>query len=282
VTTLGSVIVPAWNESAVIGRTLDALFQGVDPDQLEVIVACNGCSDGTEDVVRQSGHPVRLLELGPVGKARAIQAAEETTDLLPRLYLDADTELVGPSAIAVLERLRAGAVAARPPVELELRGASWLVRAYYAVRADVPSIVGQLYGAGVYGLSATARSRFGTFPEIVADDLFAARVVDSEEVEIVDCPPVTVRVPLRSRSLVSTLARVHRGNRELAELEPDRARSTARGTLSEVLEVGRTPQRIPQVAAYIALTATGRALSHRASRSWERDDTARGLAGSER
>jgi glycosyltransferase involved in cell wall biosynthesis len=272
---IGSVVIPAWNEATVIGRTLDALHAGVPPGTLEVVVACNGCTDGTAEVARASGHPVRVLELGPVGKAGAIRAAEESTALLPRLYLDADTEMPGTSAVAVLHHLAAGGVAARPPAVYDTDGAAWPVRAFYRVRADLPSIRGELYGAGVYGLGPVARARFTTFPDLVADDLYAARIVDRSEVAILDCPPVTVRVPRRTRALVTTLARVHRGNRELAAHHPDLAPSTARGTMRDVLALLRSPRRIPDVGAYVTLTVAGRALSRAASGTWERDDSAR-------
>ena len=272
---IGSVVIPAWNEAAVIGRTLDALHAGVPAGSFEVVVACNGCTDGTEEVVRRSGHPVRLLELGPIGKAGAIRAAEEATALLPRLYLDADTELPRASALAVLHHLAAGGVAARPPAVYNLEGCSWAVRAFYRVRAKLSSIQSELYGAGVYGLGPVARARFTTFPDVVADDLFAARIVDRAEVRIIECPPVTVRVPRRTRALVTTLARVHRGNRELAARLPDLAPSTARGSMKEVFALLRSPRRIPDVVVYVILTVVGRALSRSARGTWERDDTAR-------
>ncbi|QGG95997.1 glycosyltransferase [Actinomarinicola tropica] len=273
----GSVVVPAWNEAAVIARTLDALFDGIEPDDVEVVVACNGCDDGTEDVVRGTGHPVHLLELGPVGKVGAIRAAEAATTALPRIYLDADTELPGPSAVAVLDALASGAVAARPPVTHDDAGSTWPVRAFYAVRRAMPSLRRELFGAGVYGLSAEARGRFGTFPDVVADDLFAARVVELDEVTVVDgVAPVVVRVPRDTRSLVRTLARVYRGNAELAATHSDRAHPSTTRTAREVLVLGRDPRWWPRLAAYVVLVVAGRVLGRRASGgSWERDHSAR-------
>lgn len=271
----GSIIVPAWNEATVIARGLRALYADVDPGALDVVVACNGCTDGTEAVVRDTGLPVTLLELPPVGKVGAIRAAEKATSVLPRLYLDADVELTGPAACAVLKLLAGSAVAARPPFEYLVAGASWPVRQFYAVRGELPGIASDLCGAGVYGLSATARARFDEFPALIGDDLFAARIVSPEEVVIAACDPVKVRVPATVGALVRTLARVSRGNRELATVRPDLAPSTASATGRDLARLARDPRRWPGVAVYVTLVVVGRLLSRRSSSGWERDHTAR-------
>ena len=271
---LGSVIVPAWNEAAVIARTLDALCTDLDPS-IRVIVACNGCTDDTAEVVRRSGHAVDLLELGAVGKTGAIRAAEEVAPSGPRLYLDADITLPGPSANAVLGLLAADAIAARPPARYEVAQASWPVRAYVAVRAELPSIRDALHGAGVYGLSTTARARFDEFPAVVADDLFADRLMHPGEVRIAACEPVVVQVPRTTSALVTTLARVYRGNLELAALEGQRGtRSTSR-TVGELGHLARHPRWWPRIAAYVVLVTTGRIAARRSDGSWERDTSSR-------
>ena len=113
---LASIVIPAHNEAEVIGRCLDALFTGVEPGELEVIVVCNGCVDETAALARSSGHPVRVIELQTASKATALREGDMAARTFPRLYLDADVVLSGSSARKVAERLNAGAVAARPPV----------------------------------------------------------------------------------------------------------------------------------------------------------------------
>lgn len=276
---LGSIIVPAWNEASVIGRTLDVLADGLDPS-VRVIVSCNGCTDGTEDVVRRSGHDVELLELGPVGKPGAIRAAEAVAPRGPRVYLDADIALPGSSATAVLNSLAGGAIAARPPARYDVDGASWPVRSYVAVRAEIPSITDALHGAGVYGLSVDARSRFGEFPDLVADDLFVDRIVQRDEVLIADCEPVVVRVPRTSRALVATLARVYRGNRQLADTDPARGASSTRDTARELVALAKRPRWWARLGAYGALVAAGRIAARGSDGTWERDTSTR-LTGAE-
>ena len=151
-----SVIIPARNEAVRIARTLRSLFRGIASDDLEVIVACDGCTDGTADVVRGLGLGVRVVEIPPTGKSGALRAAEALTSKLPRVYLDADVEVTGSTVVRVVEALNTGAAAARPPVRFCTEGASWLVQRYYAARRRIPSVVSDLCGTGIYGLSARA------------------------------------------------------------------------------------------------------------------------------
>jgi len=278
-TPRGSIVIPAFNEEAVIARTLNALADGLDFDAVDVVVACNGCTDATADVVRSLGLAVRVLELGPVGKAGAIRSAEATVQALPRLYIDADVTVSGTAAMAVLAALGNGATAARPPIEFDVVDASWIVRRFAACRMRLPSVMGDLCGAGVYGLSAEARQRFGIFPDVTADDLFVARIVEANEIAIVDCAPVRVRLPLTGRSLVRTLARVYRGNAEFASTLPGAVRTTTGGTGRELLHQASDPRRVVDVAVYVVAVVCGRLRAQftakRPTSGWERDDSSR-------
>lgn len=271
---LGSVIMPAHDEAAVIGRTLHCLLDGLDRSRVRVVVACNGCTDGTADIVRALGLGVEVLELDQPGKAAAIAAAESLGIPLPRLYVDADVGLTGASATDLLQALADGAPAARPPVHLDVQGASASVRRFVRCRDALSAAADELWGAGVYGLSAAVRARFDRFPKVIADDLFAARIVRSGEVRVVDCTPVRVHVPRTTGALVATLARVHRGNAELARLRPDLAPRSTRSTLRRLGAHAAHPTNWPDVATFTALTLAGRLLARR-HRRWERDDTTR-------
>lgn len=272
---VGSVIIPAWNEARVIGDTLRELHAETDPGELEIVVACNGCTDRTAEVVEQFEPPIAVLDLPAVGKVGAIRAAEVVARAMPRLYLDADVRLPGRSAVAVLEAMRNGAIAARPPVRYDTTGASWLVRRFYVQRERLPIVQGDLSGAGVYGLSETARARFDGFPDVVADDLFAARIVDPDEVTIVPCVPVTVVVPKKLSSLTRTLARVNRGNRELAERMPNVARPTTRSTVRQLVRSVSSPGHALDAAIYAGVVTIGRVRSLSPDRQWMRDETSR-------
>ena len=88
----GSVIIPAHNEAAVIARTLAPLAPLAAAGQLEVIVACNGCTDHTAAIAR-GFDGVTVLELGQSSKAAALNAGDAAASHWPRLYLDADVQI---------------------------------------------------------------------------------------------------------------------------------------------------------------------------------------------
>jgi glycosyltransferase involved in cell wall biosynthesis len=274
---LGSVVIPAYNEATVIGRCLDALFEGVEADQLDVVVVCNGCTDGTAAAARATGHPIRVIELSEGSKPAALRAGDGAVALFPRLYLDADVALDGAAALALLSRLRDGAIAARPPARFDTAAASAPVRAYYRVRARLPTVTSALWGAGVYGLSEQGRARFDEFPDLVGDDLWVDRQFGRDEIEVIECAPVRIRTPRRSSDLVSTLRRTYRGKRD----SPPGQQSvkTAPAMLRDLRALLRAePGAAVDVLAYCGFAFAGRiALAtgpHRASR-WERDDSSR-------
>jgi hypothetical protein len=92
---------------------------------------------------------------------------------------------------------------------------------------------------------------------------------------VVDCDPVRVSVPRTTRALVTTLARVVRGNRQLAAAS-DRETSTTRATTEELARLARRPQRWLDIAVYVALVMAGRRAASKADGTvWERDETAR-------
>ena len=285
---LGSVVIPAHDEAAAIRRCLDGLFAGFQPGELDVVVVCNGCTDETAALACSSGHRIRVIELSAASKPAALRAGDLAASAFPRLYLDADVLLPGSAAHLVLERLRSGALAARPPVRYETTGASGPVRSYFRARSQVPAVLGSLWGAGVYGLSAAGRSRFGSFPDVVADDLWVDRLFSAEEVEIVDSAPVVVRVPRSSRDLVRVLGRTYRGKWERSPADPgDPAPETVMSTLRDLGRVCLAgPAGTRDAATYAAFAAGARltlALPHRTAASspagerWERDDSSRAL-----
>jgi glycosyltransferase involved in cell wall biosynthesis len=282
---LGSVVVPAHNEAGVIQRCLDGLFDGIQSDEIDVTVVCNGCSDATADVTRAHPSRVRVIELTEASKAAALRAGDAAALAFPRLYLDADVVLAGSSAKGVLAHLAAGAVAARPPLRYDTSRSSALVRRYFRARSSMPAVLGSLWGAGVYGLSSAGRARFGAFPDLGADDLWLDRQFAPSEIEIVDCAPVTVIAPRRSSDLLRTLRRTYHGKDETGgTMRSDRRarRITVRAVHDLLTLLSRGPQSGTDAVVYAgfaiaarvraALVQMGRGASPRV---WERDDSSR-------
>ena len=291
---LGSVVVPAYNEQAVIARCLRPLAPLVADGSLELVVVCNGCTDETAGIARSIAG-VRVVEL-PVGaKPAALRAGELAVAALPRIYLDADVVLSAEAAVAVLVRLRTpvagaasdtsaaqngsdgGVCAARPPVRFATDGCAWPVRRYYRARARIPAVLGSLWGAGVYALSAAGRGRFVEFPDVVADDLWVDQLFAPEEVEIVACGPVTVTAPRRTMDLLAVLSRTYRGKAEHHRRGRQEARETSSQTMRDLRRLARQgPDALVDAAVYTTMAAVGRLWSRARRRTgWERDESSR-------
>ena len=290
---IGSVLIPAHNEGAVIGRCLHQLFEGIDGSDLEVAVVCNGCHDDTAAVARASGYPVEVIELDEASKPAALRAGDRLLRTFPRLYLDADVVLRGPTARQVLQHLaQGGSVAARPRFRYDTTHATGIVRRYYRARSRVPAVMGSIWGAGVYGLSATGRARFGDHPDMVAEDLFVHQCFDADEIDIVDGEPVVVVAPAHYRDLLKVMRRAYRGaaeNRVATERRDVQDRRGARSTsitpsttLSTMRDVFRLCRSVPGIldaATYTFVAVSARAyIALGRSARWERDESSRSVA----
>jgi glycosyltransferase involved in cell wall biosynthesis len=119
-----SVVVPARDAAATLGRTLDALAaQTLDGGEYEVIVVDDGSRDGTAALARGARGPVTLIEAPREGAAHARNrgAAAARADVLA--FTDADCAPAPGWLAAGLEALRCadlvqGAVAPEPGVPL--------------------------------------------------------------------------------------------------------------------------------------------------------------------
>jgi exopolysaccharide biosynthesis WecB/TagA/CpsF family protein len=271
----GAVIIPAHNEASVIARTLRSLEGVIAWGTVEVIVACNGCTDGTE-AVASGFQGVRVLQVGAASKAAALNAADQVAERWPRLYLDADIEVTAEALCAVLASLQEGPLlAARPAFRYDTEGASALVKCYYRARARIPSNARGLWGAGVYALSRAGHDRLGGFPVLTGDDYYVDRLFAAEEKAVLPTVPVVVRTPRTRSAVLAVLRRAYRGN---AEQDGQDAGGTTSRTARELLASVRGPSSAVDAMVYAAFAAAGRRrplVGRKRGTVWERDETSR-------
>jgi glycosyltransferase involved in cell wall biosynthesis len=284
-------VIAAHNEERVLGRCLESLTAGATATGLEIVVAANGCSDGTADVAR-SFPGVTVVELPRPGKAAALNAAEAVATGFPRIYLDADICLMPDQLESLCDALTIAGVGpggsaptattpllTYPRRRMDVRGRPPLVRAYYAINQRLPAFSRGAFGRGVMCVSAVGRRRFEVFPDAIADDLFLDSLFTPAEKRQVLDAEVVVQAPRRTRDLLRRLERVRRGNRALRqELEDDPTVSVpAVHTLSWLTDVAlRRPWLLPAAGVYVGLTAVAELRSRRrASTGWGRDDSTR-------
>ena len=274
---IGSVAIPAHNEAAVIRRCLDALLDGFAPGELDVVVVCNGCTDDTADIVRSTWPSVRLIEITQASKPAALRAADEILVTFPRIYLDADVTLSATSARLLIESLRSSStMAARPRYIYDTSCSDVLVRSYYRALARVQAGRDSLWG-GVYGLSRAGRSRFSTFPDLIADDLFADQWFAPSEIQIVDAePPAIITVQRRIRDLLHVVRRRRKGNVDIYSLSdgpPSTSSSTVRTLLSTAASGPKAAVDSLFFFAFAILVRISVAVSPPAG--WSRDESSR-------
>lgn len=274
---LGSIVIPAHDEEAVIARTLGRLVEVVEQRLVDVVVVCNGCSDQTAEVARGFAG-IRVREVEQASKTAALREGDRIALAGPRIYLDADVELTGRAAVATLHALAGGVIAGRPPQKFDFSKAHWVVKRWYVVREQLPTTSQALWGAGCYALSEQGRARFDEFPEVLGDDLFVQSLFAADEVSIIDTDPVIVHTPRTVTDLVRTKARSYRTQEWF---RPERTqRELSPGQRAQVRElvalVRREPKRIVDVSIYAALVVSAR-LRARGSpaQRWERDLSSR-------
>jgi glycosyltransferase involved in cell wall biosynthesis len=208
-----SVIIPAYNEESAIRRLLDGLVRSPGfGDDIEVIVAPNGCADATAAVARSYG--VTVVELEAASKTAALNAAEAVASGYPRIYLDADIEVTPALLRSLAEAVsQPGVLGATARPVVDLTGSTWPVRAFYGVNSRLPVMRGRLFGRGVIALAEEARGRFDRFPDIIADDMLLDAVVGAQEKAEIEAA-VRVVAPATLSELVRRVSRSRAGNDE--------------------------------------------------------------------
>lgn len=83
--------IPAYNEADTILRALNVLQNALPADLLEIVVAENGSTDGTAEIVERAGlSGVRVLRVPGKGKGLAIRTAAALSDADIFGFIDAD------------------------------------------------------------------------------------------------------------------------------------------------------------------------------------------------
>jgi glycosyltransferase involved in cell wall biosynthesis len=271
---LGSVVIPAHDESAVIDRCLRGL--ALHRGDLEVVVVANACSDDTAE--RARAHGVTVVETAVPGKAHALDLGDETATAFPRAYLDADVSLDGDDLRRVLDVVRAGpALAAAPRLHVDLTHSSWAVRAYYRVWTALPYVTDDLVGSGVYVLSRAGRARFDRFPAATGDDTFVRALFAPGERVGVEGTRFTVYPP---RTLAALLAIKTRARFSVAEHAQAAPAGSGAAPASAARRLLRRPGVWPSLPVYAAVGLLTRVRARRrlaagAPLAWDRDTTSR-------
>jgi len=275
-----SVIIPAYNEGAVIGRLLEAITAGTRGNELDIVVVCNGCTDDTGRIARQFGDQVRVLETSVASKPYALNLGDHAAKAFPRLYVDADVIITINTIRALACRLQKGDVlAAAPRAQFDLTNSSSLVRAFFKIQSQLPSVLEGIGGSGVYGLSEIGRRRFEEFPAITADDGYVRIQFTPAERVTLDSLHSVVFAPRNIKSLISIKSRSHFGSYELAKCYPALWQNRGASNHDALLRLFLNPRLWPALFVYcfVALEAKrqAKARMRKNGQTWQRDHSSR-------
>ncbi len=222
-----SIIIPAYNEEAVIADCLHSLLQQSCSSPVEVLICANGCQDNTVQICdsyvaafQLKGYELRVLELQTGNKNKALNFADSQARYGSRLYLDADiicdAGLVE-QAIELLDTSEpvyvSGALSIKP-------GRSFISNAYGKIWGETPYIRKNVTGIGCYGVNEAGRKYWGEFPMIHSDDKFV-RLLFTTGQRVQTRAGYYWPVPQGLLTLIQVRIRWIKGNRQLKSHFPE-------------------------------------------------------------
>ena len=275
-----SVVIPAHNEEVLIGSCLRSVVESHVPG-LEVVVVPNACSDRTAEIARGVCDSVKVVETIIPGKTKAINLGECHVKSFPRLFLDGDIVLEPGTLSAIFSTLGEKIKIASPRPIFETGHSDVFVRLFYrSLSANSYFAAGAPNGSGAFAVTETGRSRWGEFPDVIADDGFVERHFELGEACTVEGPGAVVRAPATVRALIDIKTRARLGQMQLSQLFPDlaeRGRSSVGGTFRRLLA---KPSLWASVPVYAGVRVAERLRAKRQARKsgftgWLRDDSSR-------
>jgi glycosyltransferase involved in cell wall biosynthesis len=281
-----SVIVPAHNEETVLAHCLVSLAGQDVGVPVQIIVVGNGCSDRTLTVARASaatfarrGFRYDVIDLATASKAAALNAGDGAAVFGHRVYLDADVTLSRNALTSVVDAFRADADLMFCSPRLKAIATTYAAAVYARVWAELPYVKGDVIGAGCYVVRDRGRSRWTTFPDIVADDKFARLHFRRAERRVLAESQFSVHLPVGVVELVRVRSRWIRANRELRSGFPELARTDKRrfgGSPRFILHnAALWIDLVPFTAIYLAAEIRAVISRRQGTSTWERAARAR-------
>lgn len=271
---LGTILIPAWNEAAVIGQSLARLEAEGVTRFFEVIVIANGCHDDTAVRAQAAMPEARVIETPVAGKTQALNLGQtQSLRGLPLICLDADLRTGLADLIALTVPLHeGGAEAACGTMVVDTAGANAVVRAWYRAWLMNPYFAKGKFG-GLFALSPPAVDRLFPLPDVVADDEYLRRSFSPDQIAYVATSRFTAKAPRDLASLMHVRTRSLRGSRALG-------RNSEPGGARRMLQVAfRKPARWGDMVVFAAVQLAVRLnLARVKAPRWERDNSTRSEA----
>ena len=215
---MATVIVPAHNETSVIEDCLNSIINqsGID----NIIVACNGCTDNTVEIVTTKFPSVTCLDIEKPSKTNALNVAEEKAKALgisyPVFYIDADTQLSENAIQHISQVMDTGDVLLSAPTPIiKTDKSSFLVKTYYKVWTNLPYIKEGVIATCSFIVSEEGRQRFDKFADVIGDDGYIRCHFKNKEIANIKGAEIYITAPKDIFSLIKIKTRARLGNMEL-------------------------------------------------------------------
>lgn len=209
-----SVIIPAYNEEAVIVETLTALTKDMRAGEFDIIVVCNGCQDTTAAKAAATCPQATVIIQTEASKTKALNTGLENAAVAPYVFLDADIITTAQAVRALVHRLEwSEALMAVGHAKFITDQSNFLVRAFYKAWLQNPYFDRHKMG-GFFAVNAAGIKALGTFPETINDDEYVRRSL-YHSCTFAGAALYEIKAPRTLSSLIKVRARVYRGNRLL-------------------------------------------------------------------
>lgn len=274
-----AVIIPAYNEEAVIVGTLRSLLSDARPGEFEVVVACNGCTDRTPRLARSVHRDIRVIELTEASKTAAINAGLRSVRSSKVVLLDSDIQISTAACRLLIDALdEPGTDAAIGHMEINDHDCSGLVKAFYRVWRNHPYLSNGKFAAA-FAVSRNALDRIGDLPAVIADDSYLQRMIPADRVAVVDGVKFTANVPRELPTLIRVRSRVYRGNLQLDRVAPLQSSSGNKAWSGFLFATLKRPSSWPDIPVYLVVAVASKLLALKGTSGWERDGTTRQPVG---
>ncbi|MFD0656391.1 hypothetical protein [Thermocatellispora tengchongensis] len=162
---------------------------------------------------------------------------------------------------------------------LDLGDGGFLIRWYYDVWRELPSVREELYNRGAIAVSEEGARRVAALPQVMADDLVASMAFAPHERVIVADARAVIRVPRRFADLMRRRIRAVTSVTQVVD-HPDLPQPPRTG-VSDLLRLARSrPALAHKVVVFAGVAVLAKILARRAVRrgdftTWLRDESSR-------
>lgn len=277
---LATILIPAFNEEAVIHRSLSPLAAAARDGRFQVIVIANGCTDQTIEAAITACPDAEILDLTEGSKVGALNVGSKRRHGWVTVCLDADVEITEEAITRLIEPLLVDqADVACGRMIADLTGSTGLVKAFYRGWMLNPYFDAGKPG-GVFAMADWVTRDLFPMPRVVADDEYIARRTEKYRKAYVPLAAFRVHAPKTLTALLNIRRRSRRGTRSLEESGLISSRpSNHAGALLALKRALPQPRRLFDVAVYFSAMIWVRVTlawsTSRSSTTWERDETSR-------